>query len=479
MKITVFDLAIKQLWAILDQETLEGYLKMATGEYEVDLEAVEAEQARRLENSQVATTRDGIAIIPIVGPIFRRANLLTRHSGATSIDATALDLRVARDDPKIRGILLNVDSPGGTVNGTNELSKMVKEVAGQKPLVAYVSSTGASGAFWIASAANQIFADETAEMGSIGVIGVFKDTTKRDRARGIEQHTFVSNQSPLKLVSVDTDEGRADIQRRVDKAAEIFIGSVAANRGVLPATVIRNFGRGGVLAGEEAVQAGMIDGISTFENVLARLHDHAIGGDRRRIKPNGRRGSRAMTDKVSAADVAEDHPDAAKALRDEGAKSARDGALAEGKAAGLAEGDKAGRLAGKAEGLAEGALAERTRIAGLEAMALPGYEDLLKAAIEDPTQEGADLAKAIVERQRSSGKAQLAAATADDAALKKVLPTPAEAAAATTAEDGATGKTAEEIAGDIKKLVKQAADRGETLSAAMAMHEIEKGTAAA
>lgn len=270
MKLSAFDVALEQIWA-LNEKNLRKVLTIATREHDVDFEAVEAAQGRRLDSAENASLRDGVATIPIVGPLFRYANMFTQISGATSIETTARDLRQAVNDPAVRAILLSVDSPGGTVSGTNELAKMVRAAAAAKPVAAYVSHAGASGAYWIASAANRVYVDETAMVGSIGVVAAFIDDSKRAEARGIRQVTFVSSQSPDKRPDVETAAGRAVIQRRVDNMAQIFIEAVARHRGVDAATVMRDFGRGDVLLGRDAVRAGMADGVSSYEEVLAGL----------------------------------------------------------------------------------------------------------------------------------------------------------------------------------------------------------------
>ena len=102
------------------------------------------------------------AVIPITGPIFPRANLMTENSGATSISMLQNDLGVAMASKEARSIMLLIDSPGGAVSGIGEFGQQVAASVRRKPLVAHISGTGASAAYWIASQASSISADRVA-----------------------------------------------------------------------------------------------------------------------------------------------------------------------------------------------------------------------------------------------------------------------------------------------------------------------------
>lgn len=100
-------------------------------------------------------------------------------------------------------------------------------------------------------------------MGSIGVVSMFE---KDDEDKTIE---IVSSQSPNKRPDINTDEGRAKIQARVDELAEVFIAKVARNRGITVVDVVKNFGVGDVSVGKSAVRSGLADGLASFEGIIA------------------------------------------------------------------------------------------------------------------------------------------------------------------------------------------------------------------
>jgi predicted ATPase len=109
-----------------------------------DPQAVEARRAQYIARSNEDVTpagrvRDGIGILDVLGPIFPRADWLTDISGATGVDQMARDFTTLVEDPAVRAIILNIDSPGGAVNGVTELAGMIREARARKPIVAFVN----------------------------------------------------------------------------------------------------------------------------------------------------------------------------------------------------------------------------------------------------------------------------------------------------------------------------------------------------
>lgn len=263
-----FELAIGQPWAILP-EMLSTILSIAARE--TNPEAVAAKLGRPLENSYNTELRDGVAILPVTGPVMRYANLFSKVSGATSIDVLATDFNQAIANPDVKAIVLNIDSPGGTVAGVNEFADMIYAARGKKPIISYVSGMGASAAYWLASSADEIVIDATASVGSIGVVSVQNDDTERKAKAGIKEIQIVSSLSPRKRPDLSTDEGRADVQAMVDSIAKVFFQTVARNRSVTTDTVLTDYGQGGLLVGADAVNAGMADRVGSLEQVIAGL----------------------------------------------------------------------------------------------------------------------------------------------------------------------------------------------------------------
>jgi ClpP class serine protease len=161
-----------------------------------------------------------------------------------------------------------IDSPGGEVNGADELARAIFEARGTKPIVAYVGGSGASAAYWIASAADRIVVSPTAVLGSIGVQMAISEPAPK---AGEKTYRFVSSQSPNKNPELGSDAANSQIQQTIDAMAQVFVDTVARNRGVATETVLTNFGAGGTFVGQQAVEAGLADSVGTFEAVLAEL----------------------------------------------------------------------------------------------------------------------------------------------------------------------------------------------------------------
>lgn len=257
-------------WAMLP-EWVERIRTIAARENDPTPEVLEAYRAMALPRSERAQVRGSVAILNAFGPMFRRANLMVEFSGATSYEILHRDFQAALDNPAVQSIVLNVDTPGGEVNGVDELAKAVYAARGVKRIVAYVGGTGASGGYWIASAADEVVVSDAAVLGSIGVAMAVTDTSGRDERQGIKRVEIVSSQSPDKRPDLGTDEGRARVQRTVDDLAAVFVSAVAKHRGIDTEAVLARFGRGGVEVGQKAVAAGMADRIGTFEGVIADL----------------------------------------------------------------------------------------------------------------------------------------------------------------------------------------------------------------
>ncbi len=266
----ILETSLAQPWAILP-ERIDGLVEIALRENAVTPEALAAYRAKADLTGEKFTVRNDVAIIKVIGPLFKRANLFTAMSGATSYEITRRDLQAALDSPDISAILFEIDSPGGEANGCDELAKAIFNARGKKKIAAYVSGMAASAAYWIAAAAERVVVSDNAILGSIGIVIGMKDESAREERAGIKSFQFVSSQSPGKRSDPNTDIGKARLQKMVDDLAVVFIAAVAKYRGVSAKDVISKFGSGGVEIGAKAVSLGMADSVGDFEKLLASL----------------------------------------------------------------------------------------------------------------------------------------------------------------------------------------------------------------
>ncbi len=258
MTVRVLDLILGEPWAITP-EGMEQVLAIAQRANDAP-EAVVAKLGRPLDNTREVRVRGRTAIVPVTGPIFRRANLFTELSGATSVEVLATDIGAALEDPAIDAVLLEVDSPGGQAAGISELAGLIHDA--DKPVFAHSDGQAASAGYWLAASAKQLTVSASGLLGSIGVVVSYRP----QKDAPIE---VISSQSPMKRATPETEAGRSEIQRVVDDMAAVFVADVARYRGVKKETVLSDFGRGGMLVGLKAVQVGMADAVSSLEQVLS------------------------------------------------------------------------------------------------------------------------------------------------------------------------------------------------------------------
>lgn len=215
-----------------------------------------------------------VGLLSIEGLLFRHANMLCDFSGGTTYEALARGLRAALDDRRVASILLCVNSPGGEASGVNALAKAIADAREQKPVHAYVDGMCASAAYWLASQAETITAEELSEIGSIGAVCGMVDDSAANEAAGIREIELVSSQSPGKRSKPIDEDVIGRRQTRLNNMADIFVGAVARGRGVSANMVLSNFGQGDVMIAAQAVDAGLIDALGSFSTAL----DLASGG---------------------------------------------------------------------------------------------------------------------------------------------------------------------------------------------------------
>ena len=395
-------------WAITS-EALTTILEIAQRQ-NLTPEAIEAQTGQPLDNTQDVTIRDGVATLFVTGPLMRYATFFSRISGATSYDVLATDFNAALENPDVRAILLAIDSPGGEVNGCADLAEMIFAARDRKPIVAQISGLGCSGAYWLAAAASEVVVSSTAIVGSLGAVMAVVDDRKRQATQGVQRIEFVSSQSPKKRVDPTQAAGQAEHQALVDALAAQFVEAVARYRGVSVETVLADFGQGGVFVGQAAVDAGLADRVGTYEDVQAELSDGSRAGSILRLLSNGRGAASTKehpmadttTDPVATADA-----DAPPVVTLD-AEAPVPAAAVELTAAVVAERHPEFVAAWRREG----ATAERERIAAIQALTISGHEALIASCVADADCTPAAAALRVLQAQREQlGVADQARAT--------------------------------------------------------------------
>ena len=214
-----------------------------------------------------------VAVLPVAGVMLPRTRSGGWSGPIPGMDALRSALAGATVNPDISAIVLDVDSPGGTVVGTAETAAAVRAAAAVKPVIAVANGMAASAAYWIISGATEIVAAPAAELGSIGVVMMHQSWARAYDRMGVD--TTMIQSSPFKTEVSSfaplTDEARANLQSRVDSSHREFVSAGASGRKVSAAYVEERFGRGRLVDAADAVAAGMADRVASLDTVIGEL----------------------------------------------------------------------------------------------------------------------------------------------------------------------------------------------------------------
>ena len=234
-------------------------------------------QARR--QSSVSNSGGGIAVLPLYGIVTQRGNMVDDVSGpgSTSTQQFTASLRQALADESVSQILIDIDSPGGSVYGVAELADEIISARGQKPVIAIANSLAASAAYWIGCAASEFYVTPGGEVGSIGVWQAHQDYSRAMDEAGVKTTLISAGKFKVEgnpYTPLD-EEAQAFMQSRVDDYYGAYTKAVARGRGVPIAQVRDGMGQGRVLGATQAKAEGMVDGVMTFDQVLRHVQRNA------------------------------------------------------------------------------------------------------------------------------------------------------------------------------------------------------------
>lgn len=243
--------------------------------FDVEARALDAAQAVSAAGQPVGGQPNVIAVINVMGIIAMHAHEVDDISGpgGTSCERVSRAFRAAVNDPNVKAVLLNIDSPGGSVYGVAELADEILKARGTKPIVAQVNALAASAAYHIASACDEIVMTPSGEAGSIGVYALHQDVSEAAKAAGfkftfIQAGEFKTEGNRFEPLG---DAAREHLQSRVDDYYDLFVKAVAKGRGVSAAKVKAEFGKGRCYGARQCVEIGMADKVGTLDETLRRL----------------------------------------------------------------------------------------------------------------------------------------------------------------------------------------------------------------
>lgn len=231
---------------------------------------------------------DGIAVLDVFGVLAHRGGMQADSSYILGYQTIAQQLDAAMADAEVRGVLLNMDSPGGEVAGAFDLARQIADYRGKKPIRAAVSDLAASAAYLIASAADTIAVAQNGYAGSIGVVMRHVDLSRALDQEGVRiTHIFAGERkmdgNPYQPLPAEV---QAHFQAEVDGIYASFVSVVAQNRG-LPEAAVRGT-QAAVYRGTAALDAGLADHIATPDQILTEMRaatpsaGRAVGRDKSR-----------------------------------------------------------------------------------------------------------------------------------------------------------------------------------------------------
>lgn len=246
--------------------------------------AAEISDARAKE---IAETDGKVAVIPVYGVLSNKMDLMSAMSGGTSYAGIKRSLYGALASDDVKAVVLDIDSPGGTVPGTQELAAEMRKVrGGKKPIIAQVNSLAASAAYWLASSADEIVVTPSGRAGSIGVYTAHDDISEAMARRGIKR-TYIAS-TPEKIEGNETEplgkDTLAHIKDGVNRSYQAFLSAVAEGRGTTVGKVEDGYGRGRTFYAEALIDRGMVDRIATLDETLERLGADTQPAYVRRVK---------------------------------------------------------------------------------------------------------------------------------------------------------------------------------------------------
>lgn len=372
-------------------------------------------RARKIEATKLMFVHAGVAHVLVRGETVAE-NGIGPMSGFTGYDGIAASVQSADADPNVRGILLDIDSPGGEVAGLYECAAILMARRGTKPMRALIRGVGASAAYALACCADEVTLHDLGIAGSIGTICMHADFSEQLAQDGIKVTLFTagSHKADGNPFEPLPDSVAAEIQSMVEIANERFIGHVAAARKLSKDAVRGQQAK--IYRGADAVTAGLVDKIMGWQDSMDEF-EATVNGTARRPASTAPAGARSgqgnNMSTIDNAPAAEQQPEFTQAQLDAAVVT--------------------GRTEASASATSEATASERSRISALaELDAASTISPALAAAIEAGTSAG-DFAQELIKTAKTVGATALAAAQSD-AMLASNLPDGGAAAVAAAAE---------------------------------------------
>ena len=248
-----------------------------TGEtlWALDLERLGCQTRETALRTESGGGSGGIAVVPLQGVLTPNGVRFMGRQLTPGMSTFRTQLAEAVANPDVGAIILDVDTPGGTLKGTSETAAAVAAANQVKPVIAVVDSLGASAGYWIASQARQIWMTPSAEVGSIGVMAQHIDVSGQLDRIGVKSTMIRSKGAPFKNEANSfeplSEEALAHLQGKADTAEDEMTGTIAKGRNLDQDKVRADFGMGRIMGPSQAMTARMADRTGAMAEAVASL----------------------------------------------------------------------------------------------------------------------------------------------------------------------------------------------------------------
>jgi len=253
----------------------EGHAEYKANMGRIEAAEIKAQGSREEEDLSLhlLSVENSVARITVQGAMLSKGNWWSQLFSVPAYTDIRNALVTAAQDPSVKSILMDLDTPGGPARGLEDVTNLMKQVRKVKPIYAHTSARMGSAGMWIGAAADQVFATRMAEVGDIGVLMVHFDETKALEDMGVKPTVLRS--TPLKgagssLEALDP-EFQALMEKNLATMHAEFVRHLAEERKVSIDTVANKWALGRTFFGFEAKQMGIIDGIMSIDNLFQRM----------------------------------------------------------------------------------------------------------------------------------------------------------------------------------------------------------------
>jgi signal peptide peptidase SppA len=280
LRSAIGELFAEQSMLAIHEPALAALLGVLDGQSVLDIETLTSRLGMASGDEPTMRTIGNVAVLPIQGVISQKANWLTRALGWTASETLERDFLDAIGNSDVKAIAFYVDSPGGTALGNEETSRTMFANRGKKPVYAFVRGMCCSAAYYLASPAQQMFASPSSLVGSIGAVSTHIEYSKALAEMGIG--ATVIRSAPHKQLWNQFEklspEGKASLQKMVSDYGDQFEQAVARYRGISQAQVKAKYGQGDAFVAAEAAQRGLVDGVMSWSEFLAKVQGAVSAG---------------------------------------------------------------------------------------------------------------------------------------------------------------------------------------------------------